>query len=535
MSNRNLGSLGCLRCLECEGCANWRVTRILRRKAQHQDLRNASDQTDVTQSLATRALLAIVLMVGFYVLALGIAGVLIWIPYAEYAYLGRVHIRITLGCLGAAGAILWSLIPRADRFTAPGPQLTPANAPRLFGVINEVATATSQKPPVEVYLLNDVNAWVTHRGGVMGFGSRRVMGVGLPLLTGLSPRELEAVIAHEFGHYCSGDVALGPWIYKTRAAIARTLMGVRETFLEVAFNWYARLFLKLTMAVSRRQEFIADETAARIAGADAAAGALRKVATIGPAYASYFQIEVVPILSAGFIPPIAEGFERFLASPSARQALERFAEAQMTGDRVGEFDTHPPLADRLAALGSSPAAADADKVEAPDTFVPEPEQEVRALLEHHFGSDAISQMKPIAWESVPQQVYAGTWTRLADRYRQWFGTMTMDQIPSGKRPYSEMGARLEQTGEIIDSEQRIGRAVQLMTAGLGAALIGAGWQIETAPGEPLVLVRGDERLDPRKSIVRLVEEPESYKEWRALCERLGIAHLSLAGHEVVGS
>src|SRR5687767_434104 len=208
----------------------------------------------LSQTLTARALLAVVLMFGFYALALGIAAALFWVPYAEYLYVGRVHIKLAAVCLGAGGAILWALVPRADRFEPPGPQLTPATAPRLFALVEKVARDTSQRPPEEVYLLNDVNAWVSHRGGVMGFGSKRVMGVGLPLLDNLSPKEIEAVIAHEFGHYCSGDVALGPWIYKTRAAIARTLAGVKETIFEAPFRWYGGMFLKMTMAVSRRQE-----------------------------------------------------------------------------------------------------------------------------------------------------------------------------------------------------------------------------------------------------------------------------------------
>jgi heat shock protein HtpX len=490
----------------------------------------------VSQSLAARALLAVVLMIGFYLLALGIAAALLWIPYAEYAYVGRVHIKIAAVCLGAAGTILWCLIPRADRFTPPGPLLRPSGSPQLFTLINDVARATSQEPPREVYLLNDVNAWVSHRGGVMGFGSRRVMGVGLPLLTGLSARELEAVIAHEFGHYCSGDVALGPWIYKTRAAIARTLVGVRETFLELPFNWYGRLFLKMTMAVSRRQEFIADETAARIAGPDAMARALRKVATLGPAYGSYFQNEVLPVLKSGFVPPIAEGFERFLANPDTRQVFEQFADAQTTGDRVAEFDTHPPLADRIAALGISPAATADVESQSGSVLMPEPDQQARTLLEHHFGADTMNQLKPIAWESVAEHVYTGTWTRMAQHYREWFGTLTTDGIPSGKPAYIQMGSRLVGKEEInINSEERIERAVQLMTAGLGATLIRAGWRMETGPGQPLVAVRGEERLDPRKIVVRLVQEPESCREWKALCEAMGVAGLPLADQEAVGT
>ena len=137
---------------------------------------------DTSRSLRTRAVMALLLMVGFYGFSLAIAGGLLWVPYAEYTYLDRVDGRIALFCVIGAGTILWALMPRIDRFEAPGPRLTPANAPYLFTIIEEVAKATSQPRPEEVYLLGEVNAFVTQRGGFMGFGSRRVMGVGLPLL-----------------------------------------------------------------------------------------------------------------------------------------------------------------------------------------------------------------------------------------------------------------------------------------------------------------------------------------------------------------
>ena len=228
----------------------------------------------VSRSLAFRALLAIVLMAGYYAFALAISAALLWVPYAEYEYLSRVDFRIAAVCWGAALTILWALVPRPDHFEPPGPQLTPESDPQLFAMIEDVAAATSQQRPSEVYLLNEVNAWVSQRGGFMGFGSRRVMGVGLPLMTNMTTPELRAVIAHEFGHYCSGDVGIGPLIYKTRAAIARTLVGVDQSFLQSVFNWYARVFMRLTMAVSRQQELVADETAARVAGAASVAAAI---------------------------------------------------------------------------------------------------------------------------------------------------------------------------------------------------------------------------------------------------------------------
>jgi Zn-dependent protease with chaperone function len=55
-----------------------------------------------------------------------------------------------------------------------------------------------------------------------------VMGLGLPLLQTLTVSQFRAVMAHEFGHYYGGDTKLGPWVYKTRAAIVRTLLGISQ-------------------------------------------------------------------------------------------------------------------------------------------------------------------------------------------------------------------------------------------------------------------------------------------------------------------
>lgn len=219
-------------------------------------------------SLAGRVVLAVGLMLGFYILAVAIAGALLYVPYAEWTYAGKLHLKLALFCILGAGTILWAILPRPDRFVPPGPPLNPKEHPKLFQILVGISKATQQETPSEVYLTAEVNAWVMDRGGMMGFGSRRVMGLGLPLLEVLSVSQLRAVLAHEFGHFYGGDTKLGPWIYKTRAAIGRTLEGLAQhsSLLQKPFHWYGKAFLRMTHAVSRRQEFTADALAARIVG-----------------------------------------------------------------------------------------------------------------------------------------------------------------------------------------------------------------------------------------------------------------------------
>lgn len=130
------------------------------------------------QSLATRSLAAVLLMAGFYLLAIAIVAGLLFIPYAELAYAHRLHVKLALACILGAGAILWAILPRFDSFEAPGPELHPDRHTDLFEKLQHVARRTGQEMPTEVYLVPEMNAWVANRGGVMGFGSRRGHGSG---------------------------------------------------------------------------------------------------------------------------------------------------------------------------------------------------------------------------------------------------------------------------------------------------------------------------------------------------------------------
>lgn len=484
---------------------------------------------DTSRSLRTRALMALFLMVGFYGFALAIAGGLLWVPYAEYVYLERVDGRLAVFCLIGAGTILWALVPRIDNFEAPGPRLTPATAPYLFSIIEEIARATSQPRPEEVYLLGEVNAFVTQRGGFMGFGSRRVMGVGLPLLKALSPAELRSVIAHEFGHFVSGDVALGPWIYKTRAAIFRALEGLSGNILQALFEWYGRMFMRMTMQVSREQEFVADATAARVAGVAPAVSALKRVEFIAPAYGSYINNEVMPVLSAGFLPPMGEGFDRYLADPDMAKMFHDYA-AQALGTEVGEYDSHPPTLERIAARERIKQKPKEHPKDATAVMLKEPERHIRALMEHMYGKENVVKLKPIKWDDVGEKVYATMWASMVQEHTRWLGTLTADQIPADKKWFVKKGAELASMHNRPDigAEQQIEYTKHVLLCAVGAALLKAGWRIETAPGRPLSVRNGDEHFEPHLAIGQLADGSMKVADWVAKCNALGITGIRLA-------
>src|SRR5262249_24416072 len=201
------------------------------RRSRGSALRVSTEVMRAGVSLAIRAVFAIVLMALFYALAVAVAAALVGLGIAilkHVTLIRNARAMVAIGlvgltCLAAAAVVVWSMLPRFDRFTPPGPEVVEARHPRLFAEIRAIAAASGQRMPAHVYLFSDVNAFVTQRGGIMGIGSRRVMGIGLPLLRTLQVDELRAVLAHEMGHFYGGDTRLGPWIYKTRGGLIRTV------------------------------------------------------------------------------------------------------------------------------------------------------------------------------------------------------------------------------------------------------------------------------------------------------------------------
>ncbi|MCP4805827.1 MAG: M48 family metalloprotease [Proteobacteria bacterium] len=211
------------------------------------------------------AALAVLLQAGSYLLGWSLVLILVGLPIAEIRY----DDIFSLGGIGAGVvglSLAWALLPPRNKWEAPGILLEPASEPELFAQIAELGQRAGLKVPAEVYLLNDANAFIGNRR-VWG-RKRRIMGIGLPLMKVLTVGELRAVIAHEFGHEHRGDLRLGPWVYGTRRAMASALekMDDNGVGLHLFFNWYARLYMRLSYEVSRAQELHADALAGEFCG-----------------------------------------------------------------------------------------------------------------------------------------------------------------------------------------------------------------------------------------------------------------------------
>lgn len=478
-------------------------------------------------SLALRAVLAVLLETGFYALSIGLAALLAAVPVLELLVAERLHLKLALFCLVGAGTIVWSIFPRRDRFSAPGPEISREEAPGLHALVDELAAATGQPAPERIYLVPDANAWVARRGGFMGIGARPLMGIGLPFVAGLGAGELRAVLAHEFGHFVGGDVRLGPRIWRTRSAIERSVesLGKRSGLLQAPFLAYGRLYLRITQAVSRAQEFAADALSARLAGPAAAAGALRSTTRISAAHELYWGNELGPVLSRGFAPPLAEGFRRYLEAPAIAPALAAAEARELESDATGAYDSHPSTRARLDAIAALGLPAPAGGEDGPAaSLVPGLPALEAALLARLAGEGR--KFEPLAWESTGEAVWLAYW-------REWAKELP---APPAGTPLAE-AARLAADAALFPAEAeptREGetpaeaarsRKVSSLGFNLALALRAAGWTAATGPGEQLRLVSGDKAFDPFEAAAALASGELGDEAWRGRCAALGFAEV----------
>jgi len=502
----------------------------------------------VIRTLAWRVALAIALMVIYIALAIGTVVLLVALGSLLFSALGSVRgngilvmLVLALACFAAAGVIVWSMFPRIDKFEPPGPEVIAAEQPVLFAEIAKISELTGEQMPKHVYLMFDMNAFVAQRGGIMGFGSRRVMGLGLPLMRVLGVSELRAVLAHEMGHFFGGDTRLGPFIYKTRGALGRTIVNLARAAKGAAelhqaahllfvvilapFRWFGTAFMRITQAISRVQELSADRVAARCAGVAPLVEGLKKTHGGALAHQMYLRNELLPIVEDGRLPPVGEGFSRFMRTELVMKILDGVVAGELAEDKDDPYDSHPPLRERIAALeGFDGAVHDLDARPSID-LVANAEAIERKLI-----TDKLERaVTPISWDEV-NALWIARWRKTAEQVARNAGTLTIGAIPREPRALRSICEDIEgpQTAAQIPDESLRGWAQAVFGTTIGIVLLDNGFTVSSDVGAPVVATRGEITFEPLVETGKYLRGEMSVEAWRERWTQLGLVDYRFA-------
>ena len=310
-------------------------------------------------------LLSVSAYVFLFVSLAAIIAVAYWgIGYAHAHHKTRMLIMFSIFALMMVPVFYVVLRMFFMRLSPPeGRAITRADAPRLFEVIDKMRKKLTGPPIHHVLIFDQYNAAIMQlpRFGLFG-GHTNYLLLGLPYLLGVTPKEMLATVAHEYGHLCGDHGKMGAWIYRQR----RTLLALYEQVEDMsASSWVHELMYNVlrrfmprydayTFVLSRQQEYEADKTASEIAGAKHnATGLIRDellARWIGENFWPTFYKQAEALPAPAFL-PFASMRTAFNLSYADWATAPRLSAAWRESSDA--TDTHPCLRERVEAAGES--------------------------------------------------------------------------------------------------------------------------------------------------------------------------------------
>ncbi len=285
-------------------------------------------------------------------------------------------IVLSIGALVSVGGALQAM-PLVLR---PRPRFVPALALRrttdvtLYDEVADVARLVGVEPPSTILAGLQPNFWVVEApiDCLDGLQAGRTLYVSMPGCRMLSRDEFRAVIAHELAHFRAQDTAytrrVGPALAAARTAIS-SLMSADNRLLAgsvppaIMLNAVVGTFEVSVRSLGRAREFAADAAGASVTSPADMGSALTKMDLAASQWAITVEAVKYGILNQAQIDNIADEVCARTKTEAERRAglgaepprPPKRSVAKLTPTHP--FDTHPPTADRVAALGLDPATA----------------------------------------------------------------------------------------------------------------------------------------------------------------------------------
>lgn len=400
-----------------------------------------------------------------------------------------------------AGSLILVSLPLPRRFRAPGTRLVPQEHPLLFERVRQIASMAGQKVPDEIYATEGAWTLTRYRRGILGFGGKPVLEIGLPLLHLLSVSQFDAILAREFGHIRRRDAIAFHCIWKINEGLRCLWMMLnspltryrRKThILYFPFSLYRKVFAFILRPICHAQELLADRFAADTVGSRALADALVILEENTGRFLKYRDDEVLPAAWLGYEIPLIDGFAAYLKH-STDPPDRDWGDAQ------------PRLAERLSAIAHLPEG-NANNHSCALSLVNHLESLERAAL----ATNAVPgqrRLKPIPWIEAGECVVVGAWARISWKSYAGYQDYSLDCLPS------IVAMRLDAFAKTIGAQQEF--AKEVLIAAFGYRLYREGWDIDHKPGSTR-MIRDGATIDPVQLIEDMASPEFTQDKWREM-------------------
>lgn len=470
----------------------------------------ASPATDQTPADAKQILAAVQthiepvrMTVGYRLMTSVVAFLMVLLPLIYLALIGAVgygvywHLKTNTGILTAdvrgkakalavlayfapaiVGAILVAFMFKplfARRRQGTKPQtLRREDEPLLYEFVDRLCDSVGAPRPKSILLDDDVNAAAALMSSVWNpFRNDLMLIIGLPLVAGMSLRELSGVLAHEFGHFSQGAAmrlgrvidSINRWfafvVYQRDSWDDHLEAWSRDGDLRITWVlWLARGGVWLTRKIlhglmlvghamscrlSQEMEFDADRHFVRFSGSSQFAPSFERLGelsaarrwAIGDLSESYREGRLVD----DFFELLSRRTKMLTADDRKELRDSRLAQ------KTGWFDTHPALSDRIASAERENAPG-VFQVEAPASvlfrdFPATCRAETLAFFQCQVGEEiAANQLVPagelLARQQALQLQDEATERVLAGLYSYHWVLPFPKELPPSSKPLAEV-------------------------------------------------------------------------------------------------
>jgi Zn-dependent protease with chaperone function len=401
-----------------------------------------------------------------------------------------------------AGAVmvffLWKPILARPVRRESGVPIEPADAPLLFQFVELVRGAVGAPPPREIRLDTLVNASASFRNGLFSFARRNdlTLTLGMPLLAGMTVRQLGGVLGHELGHFAQGSGmrltylirSINTWLARVAYerdswddALTRAARGSHWTISlplqagQLAVSASRKVLALLTIVghaigtfMLRQMELDADRYQAGIAGSDAFEPTTQRIRLLSVAREGALAFTLaewregrLPYDFAGLVVALAERL-----SPEERREIEAVR------PKGSVFDTHPPDERRIASakaerapgilhldLPASALLAEASPLSGRVSL---------ALYQSGFAAGR-GQLRPLAELLASHDAKVAEHGAVERYFGEVFDLLTPLGVPSGGDPPATLAEGLESLAEARDTALRLRPDKERVAAARAAA------------------------------------------------------------------
>lgn len=279
-----------------------------------------------------------------------------------HKYSPKLILMVAIVAVLAVGALILAMFKRLNMTNElEGAVLAPEIAAPLWDQLRAICARVDTAPPDQIVAGIDDNFFVTEQPVTVGGKtlSGRTLYVSLSLLKQLNGREAEAVLAHEMAHFSGQDTVYSKKISPLLMRYGNYLEALQRGGVTLPVFYFMLCFRALfelsLRRLGRQREHRADRIAAETTSPQGFAAAMLRIV----AYSKYRR-------------KIEEGLfeaERALETADIGRQVElgfsAYATAFASDPELGSeetphpFDTHPPLSQRLDAVGAGLATASA--------------------------------------------------------------------------------------------------------------------------------------------------------------------------------